>query len=118
MRLTGAVASRTTTRVLPAPVSARYIRYVHGHIGGAHLAVAELRVFGNAGGKAPGVPAKLSARRNADPRDAHRADRFEFRFHHRQQRRREDLRRGCEAKEGEAPALPAVDDERNAALIP
>lgn len=56
---------------LPAPVSARYIRYVHGHIGGAHLAVAELRVFGNAGGKAPGVPEGMVARRDADPRDAH-----------------------------------------------
>lgn len=56
---------------LPAPVSARFIRYVHGHVGAAHLAISDLRVFGSAGGKAPAVPGGLSATRDADPRDAH-----------------------------------------------
>ena len=38
---------------LPSPVRARYVRYVHGHVGAAHLAISDLRVFGNAGGSAP-----------------------------------------------------------------
>ncbi len=41
---------------LPAPVRARYVRYVHGHIGGAHLAISDLRVFGNADGVDPAAP--------------------------------------------------------------
>lgn len=41
---------------LPAPVSARYVRYVHGHVGAKHLAISDLRVFGDAGGKSPAVP--------------------------------------------------------------
>jgi hypothetical protein len=46
---------------LPAPVSARYVRYVHGHVGAAHLAISDLRVFGYAGGSAPGVPRGVKA---------------------------------------------------------
>ncbi len=53
---------------LPAPVRARYVRYVHGHVGGAHLAISDLRVFGDAGGRAPGVPGNVKAIRAADPR--------------------------------------------------
>jgi hypothetical protein len=53
---------------LPAPVRARYVRYVHGHVGGAHLAISDLRVFGDAGGRAPGVPGNVEAVRAADPR--------------------------------------------------
>jgi len=46
---------------LPSPVRARYVRYVHGHVGSAHLAISDLRVFGNAGGAAPGTPANVKA---------------------------------------------------------
>lgn len=55
---------------LPQPVQARYIRFVHGHIGGAHLAIGDLRVFGDAGGPAPATPELLAATREADTRNA------------------------------------------------
>ena len=55
---------------LPAPVRARFIRYVHGHVGAANLAVSDLRVFGNADGRAPAVPRQLTAVRHHDQRDA------------------------------------------------
>ena len=53
---------------LPAPVTARYVRYVHGHVGAAHLAISDLRVFGNAGGRKPGRPANVTAVRGVDTR--------------------------------------------------
>jgi hypothetical protein len=53
---------------LPSPVRARYVRYVHGHVGAAHLAISDLRVFGDAGGAAPGAPASVKAVRAKDPR--------------------------------------------------
>lgn len=53
---------------LPSPVRARYVRYVHGHVGAAHLAISDLRVFGNAGGKRPAVPSGVAAVRDSDPR--------------------------------------------------
>ena len=43
---------------LPQPVRARFIRYVHGHVGAANLAISDLRVFGNADGRAPAMPAR------------------------------------------------------------
>ena len=49
---------------LPSPVRARYVRYVHGHIGAAHLAISDLRVFGDAGGSAPRAPANVKAVRS------------------------------------------------------
>ena len=55
---------------LPRPTAARFVRYVHGHIGGAHLAIADLRVFGSAGGAAPVAPELVEATRAADTRDA------------------------------------------------
>jgi len=55
---------------LPQPVKARYIRYVHGHIGAPNLAIADLRVFGNADGKAPAKPVNVAAKRDSDPRNA------------------------------------------------
>jgi hypothetical protein len=55
---------------LPEPVRTRYIRYVHGHVGAANLAISDLRVFGNAGGPLPAMPARLSASRHVDERDA------------------------------------------------
>ncbi|MDP1027747.1 discoidin domain-containing protein [Sphingomonas sp. KR1UV-12] len=55
---------------LPSPVRARYVRYVHGHIGGANLAIGDLRVFGSAGGTAPPTPAMIAATRDSDSRNA------------------------------------------------
>jgi xylan 1,4-beta-xylosidase len=56
---------------LPAPVQARYVRYVHGHVGAANLAISDIRVFGSAGGKAPAMPAGVTAKRDTDARNAH-----------------------------------------------
>jgi hypothetical protein len=55
---------------MASPVRTRFIRYVHGHVGAAHLAISDLRIFGNADGRAPGVPAGVVGRRHADERDA------------------------------------------------
>jgi hypothetical protein len=55
---------------LPQPVRTRFVRYVHGHIGGANLAISDLRVFGNAEGGAPAVPARVAAVRQKDERNA------------------------------------------------
>lgn len=56
---------------LPAPVRARLVRYVHGHVGAAHLAISDLRVFGTADGRPPAVPQRVSAIRGCDAREAH-----------------------------------------------
>lgn len=56
---------------LPAPVKARYVRYVHGHVGAANLAISDIRVFGSAGGRAPAMPAGVTAKRDSDERNAH-----------------------------------------------
>jgi hypothetical protein len=55
---------------LPQPVRTRFVRYVHGHVGAAHLAISDLRVFGNADGRAPAVPAAVSGVRDTDARNA------------------------------------------------
>lgn len=55
---------------LPHPVRARFIRYVHGHVGAANLAISDIRVFGNADGPPPASPDRVSARRDQDQRDA------------------------------------------------
>ncbi|MFZ5616454.1 MAG: family 43 glycosylhydrolase [Pseudomonadota bacterium] len=55
---------------LKNPVDARFVRYVHGHVGGAHLAISDLRVFGNAPGSAPMTPRDVEAVRGADAREA------------------------------------------------
>lgn len=55
---------------LPAPVTARYVRYVHGHVGAATLAISDLRVFGNAPGRAPAAPQRVRAGRDCDQRNA------------------------------------------------
>lgn len=52
------------------PTRARFIRYVHGETPGAHLAIADLRVFGNATGPAPLAPASVTVTRGADQRNA------------------------------------------------
>jgi len=53
---------------LPAPIRARYVRYVHSHVGAAHLAISDLRVFGAAGGSAPRAPVSIKAVRARDQR--------------------------------------------------
>lgn len=55
---------------LEAPVRARYLRYEHVHVGAAHLAISDIRVFGNGAGPRPAVPAGVSARRDRDQRNA------------------------------------------------
>jgi hypothetical protein len=46
------------------------VRYVHGHVGAHTLAIADLRVFGNADGAPPPAPTLTEARRLPDARDA------------------------------------------------
>jgi xylan 1,4-beta-xylosidase len=53
---------------LPTPIRARYVRYVHGHVGAAYLAISDLRVFGDAGGATPRTPANVKALRAEDGR--------------------------------------------------
>ncbi len=55
---------------LPRPVRARFIRYVHGHVGAANLAISDIRVFGNADVPAPATPLLVAASRHSDQRDA------------------------------------------------
>lgn len=55
---------------LPSPVRARYVRYDHGHVGAANLAIGDIRVFGNGDGRAPATPAGLTVRRDSDRRNA------------------------------------------------
>jgi xylan 1,4-beta-xylosidase len=55
---------------LPQPVRTRFVRFVHGHIGGANLAISDLRVFGNADGRAPSQPSAVVGQRHRDQRDA------------------------------------------------
>lgn len=54
---------------LPEPVRTRYIRYEHGHVGAANLAISDLRVFGTAGGPRPRTPRQVRAGRPPDRRD-------------------------------------------------
>lgn len=49
---------------------ARFVRYVHVHVGAKNLAIADLRVFGRADGGPPAAPVLVSAQRHADTRDA------------------------------------------------
>jgi len=53
---------------LASPVHARYVRYVHGHVGAAHLAISDLRVFGDAGGSTPRTPSGVKVDRAEDGR--------------------------------------------------
>lgn len=69
--LTGERRDRPNAYVeLPEPVRARYVRYEHVHVAAAHLALSDLRVFGTDDGPPPTVPTGLTARRDADPRNA------------------------------------------------
>lgn len=55
---------------LQQPARARYVRYEHGHVGAAHLAISDMRVFGMGSGARPSTPAGLTARRDSDERNA------------------------------------------------
>jgi xylan 1,4-beta-xylosidase len=55
---------------LSQPVRTRFVRYVHGHVGAANLAISDLRVFGNADGGAPAQPTGIIGQRHQDQRDA------------------------------------------------
>lgn len=55
---------------LRAPVRARYVRYDHVRVGAANLAISDIRVFGNGSGPRPATPARVSAQRDRDERNA------------------------------------------------
>ena len=55
---------------LERPVRARFVRYVHFHVGAANLAISDLRIFGNADGHAPSAPSDVVGQRHSDQRDA------------------------------------------------
>jgi hypothetical protein len=55
---------------LDSAVRARWIRYEHVYTAGPHLAISDLRVFGKGGGRMPATPRGLTARRDADTRNA------------------------------------------------
>jgi len=53
---------------LTTPVKARYVRLTNHHVPDGTFALADLRVFGNGGGKAPTVVKDLSLQRQSDDR--------------------------------------------------
>ncbi|MGH7637598.1 MAG: family 43 glycosylhydrolase [Gemmatimonadaceae bacterium] len=55
---------------LEQQVRARYVRYEHLHVGAAHLAISDIRVFGTGTGHPPATPRGLSAVRDRDERNA------------------------------------------------
>jgi hypothetical protein len=69
--LTGERRDRPNAYIeLPGAVRARYVRYEHGHVASANLAIGDIRVFGNEDGRAPATPAGFAVRRDADGRNA------------------------------------------------
>lgn len=55
---------------LPQPVKARYIKYENIYVASPNLAISDIRVFGKGSGKVPKTPAKFTAVRDSDPRNA------------------------------------------------
>ena len=55
---------------LPTPRTLRFVRYVHGHVGAATLAISDVRVFGSAEGRAPARLGAVTAVRDTDARNA------------------------------------------------
>jgi xylan 1,4-beta-xylosidase len=55
---------------LAHPIRARFVRYEHIHVGAAHLAISDIRVFGNGSGPPPAPPQHLTAQRDRDERNA------------------------------------------------
>lgn len=73
--LVGDLSKEKTDRANPyveleKPVKARYIRYEHVYSKTPNLAISDIRVFGNGGGKMPVVPAGVTAKRDTDDRNA------------------------------------------------
>jgi hypothetical protein len=69
--LTGEKRDRPNAYIeLPQPARARYLRYEHVYVAGPHLAISDIRVFGNGSGRPPATPERLTVRRDADPRNA------------------------------------------------
>jgi xylan 1,4-beta-xylosidase len=57
---------------LPAARQVRYVRYVHGRVSAPHLAISDIRVFGNGNGneKPVAMPESVTVRRDSDERNA------------------------------------------------
>jgi len=55
---------------LPTPVRARYVRYEHLYVGARHLAISDIRVFGDGLADPPTAPSGLVVRRDDDRRNA------------------------------------------------
>jgi hypothetical protein len=69
--LTGEKRDRPNAYIeLPQPVKARYIRYEHVYVAARHVAVSDIRVFGNGSGPPPQTPARFAVQRDTDPRNA------------------------------------------------
>jgi xylan 1,4-beta-xylosidase len=70
--LTGEKRDRPNAYIeLREPVRARYLQYEHVYVASPNLAISDIRVFGNRDGvKGPETPAGLTARRDADRRNA------------------------------------------------
>jgi xylan 1,4-beta-xylosidase len=69
--LTGEKRDRPNAYIeLQQPVRARHIRYEHVYVAGQHLAISDIRVFGNGDGKPPRTPVGLTVVRGIDPRNA------------------------------------------------
>jgi hypothetical protein len=52
------------------PVKARYIKYEHVYVASPNLAISDIRIFGNGQGKPPATPSNVTAKRDADVRNA------------------------------------------------
>ena len=55
---------------LPKAVKARYIKFENIHVPMPNLAISDIRIFGNGGGKVPETPKNLEAKRDTDERNA------------------------------------------------
>lgn len=74
-QLVGDLSNEKTDRANPyieftSPVKARYIKYEHVYSMTPNVAISDIRVFGNAGGKIPATPANVTGKRDKDPRNA------------------------------------------------
>lgn len=73
--LVGDLSKEKTDRANPyiefeRATKARYIRYEHVFSKTPNLAISDIRIFGNGNGKPPAAPKLISAKRDADPRNA------------------------------------------------
>ena len=69
--LTGEKRDRPNAYIeLPRPIKARYIRYDHVYVASPHIAISDIRIFGNGSDPPPPTPAGLTVQRDTDPRNA------------------------------------------------